>query len=231
MKCHADPEYNMTGWCVDVCCTDEQELCYDYDTGVETCADIASGGCPCPEGEEKCGAYEGYAGYCIAPNLCCADDEELCYSDDWEPESCASISTGGCACPEGEIKCGAEPDMNYAGFCTSLCCEEEICYDLSTYEPTSCAAWDEECPTGTSFAVMKRNAMTMIDETTIKNQVAKLNKVKAMKAKMLAHENADYNTIEKISRAEEIAILRKAKRDVSHKFLNKGVPVFMTKVY
>lgn len=52
---------------------------------------------PCPEGEEKCGAFDGYAGYCTAPELCCADDEELCYSDDWysQAEYCAPISTGG----------------------------------------------------------------------------------------------------------------------------------------
>ena len=222
----------MPGWCVDVCCTDEQETCYD-DDGMETCADIASGGCPCPEGQEKCGAYDGFAGYCTDPELCCADDEELCFSDDWypQPESCAPISTGGCPCPEGETKCGIEPDMNYAGYCTSVCCEEQTCYNWSTYEPTSCTAWDKECPTGTSFGVFKGKGMTMIDQTTMKTQVAKLNKVKAMKAKMLARENADYNTIEKISRAEEIAILRKAKRGGIHKSLEKDVPVFMTKVY
>ena len=102
---------------------------------------------------------DGYAGYCIAPDLCCAEDEELCYSDDWigTPESCALISEGGCPCPEGETKCGSEPDLNYSGYCTSLCWEEQTCYDLNSYQPTSCAAWGEDCPAGIPFRVIKGN--------------------------------------------------------------------------
>ena len=233
-KCYAEPEWNNPGWCVSVCCTDEQEACYDYDTGLHTCADIAAGGCPCPEGEEKCGAVEGvYAGHCIAPELCCNDNEELCYSDDWypQPENCALISSGGCSCPEGETKCGAEPEMNYAGYCTSLCCEEQTCYDWNTYLPTSCAAWGEDCSTGISFDLLKGKSMNLIDQSTMKTQIAKLHNVKAMKAKMLANENAKHISVKKIVQAEEMAILRKTKRSIKQKSLENNVPIFMTKVY
>ena len=181
VKCYAEPEWNMPGICVDACCTDEQEICYDYDTGLNTCADIAAGGCPCPEGEEKCGAYEGFAGYC-----------------------------------------------------TSLCCEEDeyTCFDMSTYEPTSCVAWDEDCPTGISFDTLKGKSMTMIDQSAMKHQItAKLQKVKAMKAKMLANENANDKSVEKIVKAAELTILREVKRGVSRKSANKNAHVFMTKVY
>eukprot|EP00956_Cyclotella_meneghiniana_P033943 scaffold100583_cov34-Cyclotella_meneghiniana.AAC.2 len=145
VKCYADLEHNYTGYCMDECCTDQQEACYDYETGgKQTCADIEAGGCPCAEGEVKCGAdpENNYAGYCT--ELCCQDDEELCYSSDYsydysydddggwnynynypQAESCAPIEAGGCPCAEGEVKCGADPENNYAGYCTELCCQDD----------------------------------------------------------------------------------------------------------
>ena len=48
------------------------ETCYDENYNAESCAPYADGGCPCPSGEERCGAYEGYLGYCTS--VCCADD-------------------------------------------------------------------------------------------------------------------------------------------------------------
>lgn len=236
VKCYADLEYNYAGYCVDQCCTDQQEACYDYETdGKQTCADIETGGCPCAEGEVKCGAMPewDYAGYCT--ELCCQDDEELCYSDDWYPqaESCAPIEGGGCPCKDGEEKCGAMPEINYAGYCTNLCCEEQTCYDWPSFSPSSCVAWDEECPTGVTFDVLKDTTMTMMDQSMTNHQVANFNKVKAIKAKMAADENADRKAIEKMLQAEELAVLLKAKRSGAHKSFNKDEEVlaFMAKVY
>jgi len=95
------------------------------------CAPLSSGGCPCPEGETKCGvsatADGGVTGYCTT--MCCdGDDEQTCYDDDYEPAFCALIVEGGCPCPDGKVKCGATED--WAGYCTEVCCEEEeeACY-------------------------------------------------------------------------------------------------------
>jgi hypothetical protein len=231
VKCYAYPEYNYAGICVDECCTDEQEACYDYeDGGKQTCADIASGGCPCTEeGEIKCGASDTYAGYCTQPEYCCAEDEELCYTtDDWyaQPDYCAPVASGGCPCPAGESKCGAMPEINYAGYCASLCCEEQSCYDWTSGEITSCATWDEQCPTGMPFDVLKQKAMGTMDENMMKKHAADFNKIKATKSKMLSVENSDPKGIEKMVRAEEIAIFRK--QSGSKKSFGKNdVPAFM----
>lgn len=234
VKCDADPESNFAGYCMDECCTDDQEECNDGDK--QTCADFASGGCPCTEeGEIKCGASETWAGICQQPEYCCADDEQLCYTtDDWypQPDYCTPIASGGCPCRAGKTKCGAIPELNIAGYCTSLCCEEETCYDFTTYEPTSCVAKGEQCPTGMPFNVLKQKAMSRMDQSMMKKHAADFNKIKAMKSKMLSMENADPKGIEKMVRAEQIAIFRKAKQSSRKKSLGKkDVPAFMMGVY
>ncbi len=52
------------GYCTNLCCQDGvEELCYSPYTGFEeSCALISEGGCPCPEGQVKCGASTNYAG-------------------------------------------------------------------------------------------------------------------------------------------------------------------------
>lgn len=230
-KCNAMPEWNYPGWCVEECCTIDQETCFDDDTGAQTCADIATGGCPCPEGQEKCGSDPdmGWAGYCTEPEFCCADDEELCYGNQpwsYDPTGCAAIADGGCDCPDGEVKCGAEPEMNYAGFCTSLCCEEQTCYD-ATWEPTSCATWEETCPSGFSFEELKRQAMTMIDLGKMKNHASELHKIKAKKTMMVTADKPNHKGIE----AEEVALLRKLKDGSTRKSSVKDVPAFMLAVH
>jgi len=112
VKCGGYDGY--AGYCTTLCCDETtEETCYSQDTWEpESCALISDGGCPCPDGETKCGTFPGYAGYCTP--VCCDDaTEETCYTDSWEPESCALISDGGCPCSEGETKCGAFP--GYAG--------------------------------------------------------------------------------------------------------------------
>jgi len=229
VKCGAIPEWNYPGWCTEFCCTEEEETCYDETYEESGCAALAEGGCPCPEGQVKCGADPewDYSGYCT--DLCCADDEETCYSSDsFEPESCAPIAEGGCPCAEGEVKCNAVAEIGFLGYCTPLCCEEQTCFDWNTFTPTSCAAWNEECPTGVTFDVLKENAMTMVDQ---KHQVANYNRIKALKAKLMAEETVDRKDIEKMLQAEELAVLLKAKH--TGKSFNKvnEVPVFMTKVF
>ncbi len=52
---------NFVGWCDYICCDrTTDETCYwDYDNNnfiPPSCAAIVDGGCPCPDGTEKCGA-------------------------------------------------------------------------------------------------------------------------------------------------------------------------------
>lgn len=56
--------HNLIGYCTDVCCDPwTEETCYSQYTGQpETCSSLADGGCPCPEGQVKCGAVDGYPG-------------------------------------------------------------------------------------------------------------------------------------------------------------------------
>ena len=62
----SDLDNDYAGWCTDICCDQRtEEYCYDNDVG-NYCALIANGGCPCPEGTERC--YQGkiYSTSCVA---------------------------------------------------------------------------------------------------------------------------------------------------------------------
>jgi len=77
-KCGAYPADNIAGWCQEgpcpfTCNWKIEETCYDDYWSPVSCANISDGGCPCPEGQSKCGAYdagtygpnsEAYAGFC-----------------------------------------------------------------------------------------------------------------------------------------------------------------------
>ena len=131
-KCGVNVEFGWPGYCTVLCCDDTmEETCYDETYSPVSCAKIADGGCPCPEGQEKCGADVefGWAGYCT--ELCCGADEEACYDENYSPVSCSKIADGGCPCPEGEEKCGADAEFGWPGWCTPVCCDwetEETCY-------------------------------------------------------------------------------------------------------
>lgn len=152
-KCGFDPHIGFVGYCTkpEFCCDASEELCYDADYNPTGCKAIADGGCPCPDADQvKCGGIPEWniPGYCT--KFCCEDDEETCYDENWDETGCAAISEGGCDCPEGEVKCGAN-DW-YAGTCTTLCCEdnEETCVD-EMYQPTECKAIADggcDCPDG-----------------------------------------------------------------------------------
>ena len=63
----SDLDNDYAGWCTDVCCNQKtEETCYDYDGGSNYCALIADGGCPCPEGTERCGQGKIYTSSCVA---------------------------------------------------------------------------------------------------------------------------------------------------------------------
>ncbi|KAL7462524.1 hypothetical protein ACHAXS_002905, partial [Conticribra weissflogii] len=149
IKCGATEGY--AGYCTSVCCDSSiDETCmHFYNTWEpESCALIADGGCPCPYGQVKCGAFDGYAGYCSP--VCCDDDiEETCHSTyTGRAESCALISEGGCTCPDGELKCDSLGSN--AGYCAKICCNqftEETCHSPITGEAESCAIIaDGGCP-------------------------------------------------------------------------------------
>jgi len=149
-RCDADEDVGYLGYCTAVCCDyDTEETCFDDESNAASCKAFAEGGCPCPNGEEKCGADEmfGYSGYCSA--VCCDDaTEETCYNDEWNAESCKAIAEGGCPCPEGEVKCGADEMYGYPGYCSAVCCDdatEETCYD-DEWNAESCAPIGEGCP-------------------------------------------------------------------------------------
>eukprot|EP00569_Conticribra_weissflogii_P006955 CAMPEP_0171333602 /NCGR_PEP_ID=MMETSP0878-20121228/4101_1 /TAXON_ID=67004 /ORGANISM="Thalassiosira weissflogii, Strain CCMP1336" /LENGTH=327 /DNA_ID=CAMNT_0011834549 /DNA_START=81 /DNA_END=1064 /DNA_ORIENTATION=+ len=106
------------GYCTKVCCDPETEqTCYDSNWNPLWCAKIAWGGCPCPDGQVKCGSRTSRsAGFCT--DICCDfRTEEIC-SDENFNRYCAPISNGGCPCPEGQEKCSASE--NYAGYCVDI---------------------------------------------------------------------------------------------------------------
>jgi len=124
VRCGSDEHYE--GWCQDAPCPvtcnwQREETCYDDNWNAVSCSLISEGGCPCKEGQSKCGAMEDpepYAGYCYdgeCPLTCDWMTEETCYDDNWVAVGCSLISEGGCPCKEGEIKCGGDEFM--PGWC------------------------------------------------------------------------------------------------------------------
>merc|ERR1719221_2222303 len=120
-----------------------EETCYDDEGWKPTsCAKFSDGGCPCPEGEEKCvpASAEGYPGWCQpATEACCDLSEVFCY-DEKGATFCAK-SYEGCPCHEGEEKCG--------GFCqpaTETCCDESEDFCVGEDGATFCAKSSEGCP-------------------------------------------------------------------------------------
>jgi len=165
------------------CDWETEETCYDENYTATSCAKISGGGCPCSEGEEKCGAFDGHDGWCqSATEVCCdGETEETCYDENYTATSCAKISGGGCPCSEGEEKCGAFD--GHAGWCqsaTQVCCDgetEETCFD-ENYTATSCANISDGCPRQTSF-VHKQNKMFGITfKHGTRKEIASLNLLK-----------------------------------------------------
>ena len=166
-QCHDE---HLGDYCDTTCCEwGVQERCRAPDLddpGVYDvwCENLDEGGCPCPDGQMKCNDNGGEgeepvefwqrrphsehhlnAGQCAA--VCCSDDEETCYDDNYDAQSCALIESGGCPCPEGMEKCGGTED--WAGYCTSVCCDaaagEVTCYNASGKycSTTGCRSTDE----------------------------------------------------------------------------------------
>mmetsp|Transcript_19342 Transcript_19342/g.37702 ORF Transcript_19342/g.37702 Transcript_19342/m.37702 type:complete len:81 (-) Transcript_19342:1100-1342(-) len=52
------------GYCTKVCCDESiEETCFSIFTGeADSCALIIDGGCPCADGEIKCGVTDAYSG-------------------------------------------------------------------------------------------------------------------------------------------------------------------------
>ena len=110
-----------------------EETCYDETyTKAVSCSLISDGGCPCPQGQERCGAdlENGCVGWCT--DICCDwINEYACY----DLKVCAKVEDG-CPCPEGRTEC-----YPGAGVCSDVCCEsstEEQCYG-SDNTPSFCA--------------------------------------------------------------------------------------------
>ena len=115
------------GYCDVVCCEPfVEERCEDENTNTVSCMPIAEGGCPCKDGEVKCG-IQG----CV--ELCCDDGYQTCFDHDTSEPFCAAIVDGGCPCPAGKEKCHGNAD--WAGYCVPIgtCCAagEESCTDIN----------------------------------------------------------------------------------------------------
>mmetsp|Transcript_2850 Transcript_2850/g.5362 ORF Transcript_2850/g.5362 Transcript_2850/m.5362 type:complete len:344 (-) Transcript_2850:310-1341(-) len=200
-KCGGDGVY-WSGFCTTLCCGNDEETCYDDSWNATSCAAIDQGGCPCPEGEEKCWGFDGFSGFCT--KLCCGDDEETCYNDAGEPDSCAAIDDGGCPCPEGETKCAGA--FGWPGYCTTLCCEELTCYDFDTWEPESCATWEEGCPSDSI------NAFDLVKEAVPKRGLGgdanKYDAIKLKEMKELAEKLAKKRASGSLGRGEDAAFMK-----------------------
>jgi hypothetical protein len=112
-----------------------EEICYDETyTKAVSCSLISDGGCPCPQGLERCEAdlENGCVGYCT--DICCDWINEYACHD---LKVCAKIEDG-CPCPEGRVEC-----FPGDGVCSDSCCDlstEELCYgsnDTSFCAPVS----------------------------------------------------------------------------------------------
>ena len=88
---------------------------------------------------------------------CDPKTEETCYDESYNPVSCSPISEGGCPCPEGLFRCGADLANGCVGWCTDVCCEdwatEYVCYDLKVCakyggDGCPCPEGQEECIPG-----------------------------------------------------------------------------------
>jgi len=156
-RCEADLENCNTGWCTDICCDQlTEETCYEYypnGTSKSYCSASADGGCPCPEGTERCGAdpKNNYTGWCT--DICCDQmTEETCYNFLTGELYCAAIADGGCPCPEGTERCGADNETGSLGFCSNICCDFDkqlLCYDDNNWLPycyNSTGVDDITCP-------------------------------------------------------------------------------------
>jgi hypothetical protein len=106
-----------------------EETCYDeWHTKAVSCALISDGGCPCPEGQERCDAdlANGCVGECT--DLCCDwTYEYACYGSYWDGDinfkACGTYKDG-CPCPDGQTEC-------HHGFCSDACCDmstEQLCH-------------------------------------------------------------------------------------------------------
>ena len=109
------------------CDSKTEETCWDNNFKPVSCSLISKGGCPCPEGTERCDAdpANGCAGYCT--DVCCDWTTEYACYESWQPNTgfCAAIEDG-CSCPEGQTEC-----IKGQGFCSNACCDqnlEEHCY-------------------------------------------------------------------------------------------------------
>ena len=79
------------------------------------------------------------------PEVCCdIQTEETCFNKTtWDPIGCARFDEGGCPCPDGEVKCGANEFSS--GYCTTVCCDwtiEQTCYD-GNGEPLYCKKYED----------------------------------------------------------------------------------------
>ncbi len=105
LACPSTPANNSPGYCTDVCCDQTtEETC----NNPPLCALIVDGGCPCPEGQEKCEVdlATKYTGNCV--DVCCdRKTEETCYTSGCQPSQfCAKIIDGGCPCLENQVRRG-----------------------------------------------------------------------------------------------------------------------------
>lgn len=142
VKCGVSEGYG--GWCQPeqaICCDFEsEEVCYDNNWVPVGCAPFSGDGCPCADGEVKCGQKEDFGGWCQPEQAICCDfqTEEMCYNEYWEPSGCEPLSGGGCPCADGQLKCGQEED--FGGWCQpaeAICCDYQIedwCWDNSKFE-------------------------------------------------------------------------------------------------
>lgn len=201
-------------YCDTVCCEwDAQERCHAPDPDDPAvwdvwCADVADGGCPCPDGEVKCGVSEydgGYSGHCAT--LCCGEGEQTCYDEKYDPSHCASVADGGCSCPRGREKCGGTED--WAGYCTDVCCDadyEETCYDERGEK--SCSEISQGgCSRNTSYDHWKSRVASTILAKGTGGQVSYYSAIQTRRKKLLAEDAfPEWQKMAKHLESEEAAL-------------------------
>merc|ERR1719183_2958790 len=224
LQCHSD---TYGDYCDTTCCEwGIEERCHGRDKDDPTvwdvwCAKIDEGGCPCPEGEQKCNTDNSKVvfkdefdfrnqrrspsphhieGHCA--KVCCRDDEATCYDENYEPHSCVLIENGGCSCPEGQVRCHGTKD--WEGTCEEICCETEGEIDCYDNAGTKFCSKGGQCPNGTmGYGYWESRLVSTIIQKGTRSQVSYYSKIVTRKKDAETTSSVD---VIKHLEAEELAL-------------------------
>jgi len=240
LQCHSD---TYGDYCDTVCCEwGKEDRCHGRDKDDPTvwdvwCANIDEGGCPCPEGEQKCATDNGsevlfkdefdFRNQRRSPSphhieahcakVCCRDDEATCYDENYEPHSCVLIKNGGCSCPEGQVRCHGTKD--WEGTCEEVCCEKEGEIDCYDDAGTKFCSKGGQCPEGTmGYSYWESRLVSTIIQKGTRSQISYYSKI--VNRKNDAKTTSELDVIKHLE-AEELSLFHTISGNEGNKAVKK----------